>query len=173
MKAIVAFVCLALSYPIHAQSTKSTLITSNGTEVTLYADEFADRFEFTAPPVKIDGGGFALVGATKKKGVVSEIFIAGSIYYRGDWRFYNSAIFKGGETANAVFNDRNVVSCSGSRYGGGCSMREGFDITVSPAQLKKYAENGIIQIQLRSKSAYAQIISIPVNYFEAIKEVAK
>jgi hypothetical protein len=40
------------------------------------------------------------------------------------------------------------------------------------AQLQKYAENGVIPIQVRSESSHTAIFEIPAAYFAAVEEVA-
>lgn len=168
-----AFVCLSLASSAEAQSVKSIVIASNGTQLTLYSDDFAQRYEYTAPSIDFEGmGGFALVAKVVKAKVTLPLEIVGSIMYRGEWRRYSAAILKGGESVDASFNDKDVVSCSGSRYGG-CSLREGFSLKPTQAQIIKYSEGGVLQIQLRAAAGEAVLVSVPVAYIDAVNEVAK
>jgi hypothetical protein len=161
------------SAPADAQSVKSTIQAANGVEVTVHSDEFAARYEYTAPTIDFPNlGGFALVARTVRGKETTPIQVVGSIMYNGDWRRYHSAILKGGEEVQATFNDRDVVSCRGSRYSG-CSLREGFRLAPTDQQIKKYAEDGQLQIQLRAAAGEAMLVTIPVTYFEAVKEVAR
>lgn len=149
-------------------------MTPNGVVVTAYVDDLADKKQYTAPIINFPNlGGFALVAQVVRAGTVGPLEIVGSVMYRGDWRFYSSAILRGGAPVEAIFNDRKVVSCSGSRYSRGCSMREGFSIRPSAAQIAEFAQNGELQIQLRASQGEAVIVTIPTSYFEAVNQVAK
>lgn len=164
---------LLFSWPAVAQSEKSTRVASNGTEVTIYSDSFADRYEYSAPAIDLpDLGGYALVAKIVKGGVAGPLEIVGSIMYRGDWRYYSSAILRGGESVVATFDNRKVVSCSGSRYGG-CSLREGFRVLPTAAQIAKFGQNGAFDIQIRAQAGPAVIISVPLTYIAAVNEIAK
>ena len=156
-----------------ADSVKSQYTASNGVVVTVYRDDFADRTEYTAPSVDLPNlGGFALVAKVKTAGKAGPAYITGAVYYRGDWRFYNSAIARGGEALDAKFGDRNVGSCSGSRYGGGCSLNEGFRVYPTAEQLAKYTRSGVFEFQLRSSRGGDTVFSVPASYFSAVNEVA-
>lgn len=145
---------------------------SNGVIIKVNSDTFSDRYEYTAPVSRIEGGGFYIVASIKKGGVAGNVFITGSIFYDGDWRYYDKAVYRGGEVAPALFSGRKVVSCAGSRYGG-CTLSEGFQIEPTDAQIKENAENGFIPIQISASGIYPIILNIPLNYIEAVKEVGK
>jgi hypothetical protein len=162
------------STPTAAESIKSVVTATNGVEVTVYADEFAGRSEFTAPSISFPNlGGFALVARVSKNAVTRPLEIVGSIMYNGEWRYYNSAILRGGEIVDSTFNERKVGSCSGSRYSGGCSLNEGFTIRPTPAQVTKYSENGNLQIQMQAQSGASVLVTIPISYIAAVNEIAK
>jgi hypothetical protein len=164
---------VALASPAQAEGVKSTLSASNGVEVSLFADEFAGRYEYTAPTINFPNlSGFALVASVVQNGVAKPPEIVGSVMYNGEWRRYYSAILRGGESVDSTFNDRDVVSCRGSRYSG-CSLREGFALRPTKAQIAKYAVDGKLQIQLRAQAGDAVLVDIPVSYIDAISEVAK
>jgi hypothetical protein len=162
--------CIAA--PVSAEMKKSQLTASNGIVVDVNSDDFADRAEYTAPAIRFtpEGGGlaFALVAKIKKSGSVGPLMIQGGITYSGDWRFYDTAIFKGGDEANFHSMGRDVGSC---RYS--CTLSEDFSVDISPEDIRKHAENGIIAIQIRAKSTNTAILSIPVAYIDAINEVAR
>ncbi|HEU0135446.1 MAG TPA: hypothetical protein VFR28_11535 [Allosphingosinicella sp.] len=162
-----AAVTLALAAPASAESVKSEVMASNGVAVTVYADEFAARYEYTAPSVK-SGPCFALVARVKRGTETGSVNIQGSCIYSGSWRFYSSAIFKGGATAPFASTGRDVGSC---RYG--CTLTESFRIDLTPAQIKAHTENGIIAIQIRaSKTGDTHILEVPASYFAAVSEVS-
>jgi hypothetical protein len=156
-----------------AQSIKSEVLASNGVAVTLYSDSFAGRYEFSSPAINLpNNGGFLFVSRVVQGNEISAIRVVGSIMYSGEWRRYNSAIFRGGVEADGSFNDRDVVSCVGSRYSG-CSLREGFRITLTKEQIERHMLNGFLDIQVRAQSSDAITLSIPAAHFAAIVEVAK
>ena len=172
-RSLLAAVALVSAMPGSAQSVKSEITTSSGIAVTLHADEFAGRYEYSAPIVNIDNRSYAIVVAVVEDGKVGPIMIVGSIMYTGDWRRYQTAIFRGGEEVESSFNDRDVVTCRGSRYGG-CSLREGFRLMPTAAQIEKYATDGKLAIQVRAQSSDAMVMTIPVSHVAAIEEaVAK
>lgn len=172
-KTIIALFALFVSSPLAAQMIESRVTASNGVTVTLNSDEFAGRFEYTAPSIKFGNGqAFALVASIKEKGQAREPFITGSIMYSDrTWRMYNQAILRGGETVDAVFADRDVVSCRGSRYSG-CSYSEGFQLKPTAAQISKYAVDGFLAIQLKGSPGSELILEVPVEYLSAVKEVS-
>lgn len=158
--------------PLAAQSVKSEVPTSEGITVTAYKDDFAGRAEYTAPKIDFGGSSFALVALVVKNGNPSNIQIVGNIFYNGDWRYYNSAILRGGNEVESSFTDRNVVSCRGSRYSRGCSLSEGFTLMPTDAQIENFAVDGKVAIQIRAKRGEAVIVEIPVAYIRAVREAA-
>lgn len=161
------------SAPAIAQGVASTSVASNGVQVDVYSDDFANRYEYSAPVVKIEDG-FLLVATVKKGGVAPDPHITGTMMYSGDWRRYETALFRGGEVAKFTSTGRNVGRCSSSRYSRpSCSLNEGFRVDISAEDIKKHAQNGILAIQLRAQDTSTAIFEIPVSYFEAVKEVSK
>lgn len=156
-----------------AQSVKSTVTASNGVAVTVYADEFANRYEYTAPSITA-GDGFVLVATVKKAGVAPPPHLTGAFIYSGEWRRYNSAIFRGGSPAKFIEESRNVGRCSSSRYSRpSCTLTESFKIELTPTDIAKHAENGKVAIQVRAQDTSTTIIEVPVAYIDAVNEVAK
>lgn len=163
-----AAVVVAAASPATAESVKSEVTASNGVAVTVYADEFAARSEYTAPVIK-SGECFALVAQVKRGTETGAVHVQGSCLYKGGWRFYSSAIFKGGAEAPFTSTGREVGSC---RYG--CTLTEGFRIDLTPAQIKAHGENGLVAVQLRaSKTSDTNILEIPVSYLTAVTEVSE
>jgi hypothetical protein len=156
-----------------AQSVESHLTASNGVEVTLHSDDFADRYEYTGPTIffMAEGTGlrsFALVARIREGGVLSPLQIIGSIYYEGDWRRYSRAIFRGGDPADFSEAGREVVTCRG-----GCSYREGFQITLFAEDVTAHSENGYVLIQVRAAaSPDTALIQIPISQIDAVNEIA-
>lgn len=168
---VVAGIFLAVSVPSWAEQVKSTA--SNGVVIDVNGDDFAGRYEYTAPVIKLpDNSGFFLVAAIKKQGDAGRPFVTGSVYYTGDWRFYDQAVFRGGDRSEAIFTERKVLSCSGSRYGGSCSHSESFQITPTAAQVAKYAVGGYLDVQISAKGQGAIRISVPTDYLAAVAEVS-
>ena len=100
-------------------------------------------------------------------------YLTGFILYRGDWRRYYRATFRGGIEIRSAFDDREVVSCRNSRYSG-CSLREIFHIYPTARQIQEFASGGVLQIKLSAQSSSNEpIIEIPVSYFEAVRAVSK
>lgn len=163
---------LAVAAIFSAVAGESVTPASNGVNVTVNGDDFAARYEYSSPAIHISGdgnSGVVLVVAVKKGGQVGAVYLTGFVMYSDDWRRYSKAIFKGGEPAALREGGKDVVSCS-SRP---CSLSETFHIDVTEAQIKKYAEDGKLSIQLRGQSADNFIVDIPVAYLEAVKEISR
>lgn len=164
---------LAATAAVAVAATKSEVTASNGVAVTVYSDEFANRYEYSAPSIefKEDGessGSFALVAKISKGGAIGDAYVTGAVYYSGDWHRYASAVFRGGDTVKFTSTSRDVLSC---RYG--CSYSEGFRLDISKDEIAKHASDGVLAVQLRAQSSDTAIIQIPVSYFDAVNEVAK
>lgn len=162
---------LALAQPAHAEMTKTQYTAPNGVVVDVETDDFAGRREFASPAVefKPDGGGsgYAIVGRVFDSGKLRDLNVQGFITYSGDWRSYNTAIFKGGAAADFHSAGHDVGSCE---YG--CTLTENFVINITPEQARAHAENGVVAIQLRGSSANTAIMSIPVSYIDAVAQTA-
>lgn len=151
----------------------TTITAKNGVKISLHVDQFADRYEYSAPSIDFKlpnggGHGFVLVAAIKHAGNVTGPLIEGNVYYESDWRRYYQAIFKGGAAASFTNTDRSVVICDG----GNCTLSEGFRIEPTEQEIHKYASDGVLAIQVRSQNADAFILRIPVTYLDAIKVVS-
>lgn len=147
---------------------------SNSVAITISGDEFDGKTEYTSPAVRFDQFSFFLVATVKKNNnLPGPIFLGGTIFYNGDWRHYYAAKFRGGEVANGKFNDRDVVSCAGSKYNG-CALSEGFTIILTDEQILKYSQAGFLDLKLvASSSTEEPIIRVPVNYIDAVREVSR
>lgn len=171
---IIAGLWLASFSVTSTAADTSQVRASNGVIIDVNSDAFANRYEYTAPAIKFsedgssDGMSFALVAAIKKGGAPTRRYVTGAVYYRGEWHRYSSAVFKGGDPAPFVNTSRDVLSC---RYG--CSYTEGFNLDITPEQVAKYSEGGVLQVQLRALSSNTAIVSIPVSYFEAVSEASR
>lgn len=169
---IATLLATSMALPAHAQAVKSTTTASNGVEVTIYSDEFANRYEYTAPSIKIDDG-FVMVGTVKAGGTAAAANLSGAFVYAGEWRRYNSALFKGGDPAKFIEAGRNVGQCHSSRYSRpSCTLNESFKIEITPAELNKHAVDGKIAVQVRAQDTTATIIEVPIAYIDAVNEVA-
>src|SRR5688572_25706869 len=84
---------------------------SNGVVVQVKGDGFDGTLNYVAPTVVFDTTSFFNVAADTKNGQpTGSIFVVGEVNYRGDWRYYHAAQFRGGETALARFPDKEVES---------------------------------------------------------------
>jgi len=173
LKKMIFAVCLAAASPAFSQAQELHVTASNGIIVDVNADDFANRYEYSAPPIRFgpDSTSFALVARIKRAEGASPVHIEGVIYYRGDWRFYEQALYRGGGAATYRRVGGEVVSCSGSRYGG-CSLSESFHLDFTPAEVRAHAENGTLTVQLRARSGEPMMLDIPVSYIDAVTEVS-
>lgn len=158
---------LHIGGPAFAQPKETTVVASNGVSISINGDDFSGRYEYTAPSIKFDGG-FLLIARVKTSKGLGEVFGTGAFIYSGDWRRYNSAVFKGGEAVNFTAGEKSVGSCRG-----GCTLSEMFEVRLTDAQLKKYAVDGVVTIQVRAgATAQTAMIDIPVSHFVALREVS-
>lgn len=161
--------CVSVSQ-VHA--AKSVQTASNGVEISVNSDEFADRYEYAAPVINFgssrEDNGVVILARVKSSGNWTPVMIQGFIMYTGDWRHYSSAIFRGGEQANFDSMERKVVSCR-SRP---CRLSEGFSINLTLDQIERHTEDGELRIQLRGSGAQTFMIEIPEEYLQALLEVA-
>lgn len=81
------------------------------------------------------------------------------IRYRGDWRYYTSASFIGGEQKLLKALKREVIGCSGR---GSCILQETLGIEISEDALR--TGKGGINVRVNSKSGFANEIVIPQHY---------
>lgn len=163
----------AAATPAYAQAVKSTVTASNGIEVTVYSDDFANRYEYTAPTISV-GDAHVYVATVKKGGVAPAPYLTGFFMYSGEWRRYNSALYRGGDTATFIEAGRDVGSCRSSRYSRpSCTLTESFKIELSPAEIKTHSLDGKIALQIRAQDTSATIIEVPVAYLDAVNEVSK
>jgi hypothetical protein len=165
---------LLMASPAVAQMVKSKVTASNGVQVDVAVDDFAGRAEYSAPVVEFTpatggGSGIALVAKVRRSGALSPAGVQGFIMYSGEWQYYGTAVFKGGDPVSYTRLGGDVGSC---RYR--CTLTERYTIEVSAADIKKHAENGILPIQIRaSKTGNTALLQIPTSYFDAVNEVAR
>lgn len=169
------FVLVLTSVITGAHAAERNVTASNGINVSITGDDFDGKLEFTAPKLKIsdDEYSFLFVAIVKKTGQpAGSVQLAGSLYYDGDWRRYHEAKFRGGEVAKGDFNDRDVLSCRSSSSE--CTLREGFHVWLTDAQIQKYAVGAYIDLKFKaSKSSEEPVVSVPISYIEAVKEVSR
>jgi hypothetical protein len=180
MRWLSAVAALALLFEpgwLLADPVRSVVAASNSVDITVYSDDFAGRYEYSAPQVQFDAGGgnyivpsFFLVARIKTSSTLTPIELQGSIYYRGDWRYYESAIFKGGTSANYSSTGRDVVDCSGSSDN--CVLSEGFQIALTKPEIAKFQQSGVLEIQLRSRRDDTALLNVPISYIEAVEQVS-
>lgn len=164
----------ALLVTVPALAADTTVTAKNGIKVSVHSDQFADRYEYSAPSIDFklpngQGHGFVLVAAIKHAGKITGPLIEGYVYYEGDWRHYYRAIFKGGKKATFTNTAQKVVTCAG---GDDCTLSEGFMIEPTEEQVHKYASGGTLDFQVRSQNADNFILHIPVTYLQAVRSVS-
>lgn len=169
MRKLFLFSALLAATPLNAAETK--VMAANGVSVSVNGDDFAGRYEYVAPSIDISGGGVNgafFIAAIKKGSTPAMDSYQGFVMYSGEWRFYKSAVFRGGDPVKYTRTDGKVGSC---RYG--CTLTENFLIELTPAEITKYAVNGIVEIQVRAQNTQTFMLSIPVRYIDAVNEVKK
>lgn len=163
------FYCASIS---QAHAAESVQTASNGVEISVNSDEFADRYEYSAPMIRPRSAGednsAVMLARVKSSGKWTPVMIQGFIMYTGDWRRYSSAIFRGGEQANFDSMERKVVSCR-SRP---CTLSETFSINLTLHQIERHTADGELRIQLRGASAQTFMIEVPEEYLQALLELA-
>lgn len=172
----IAMISAALAMATHssqAASEKSEVVASNGVSVSVHADDFAGRHEYTAPAIEFtaeDGADVtALVALVRQDGKpVGTPYVAGFVAYSDDWRRYKRAVFRGGAEAPIIQTGNEVISCR-SRP---CRLLEGFSIRPTKADIEAHSVDGVLEIQVRSERSKNFIIRVPVSYFEAVIELA-
>jgi len=167
--ALAAFV-VSLPADASAQSLRSEVTTSNGVVVTVHSDEFANRYEYSAPQVRIDDG-LVLVGRLIRADTIEPVHIEGAfIYYSaGDWRYYDSALFRGGDPAEFISAGRDVGGCIPSL----CIYTERFRINLTPEDVATRGVDGKVAIQIRSGPTMATVLlEVPTSHFDAVMEVS-
>jgi hypothetical protein len=157
----------------HATAEESEVVASNGVSVSVNADDFAGRHEYTAPAIEFTGEGgadvTALVALVRQDGKpLGTPYVAGFVAYSDDWRHYKRAVFRGGAEAPIVPTGNEVISCR-SRP---CRLLEGFSIRPTKADIEAHSVDGMLEIQVRSERSKNFIIRVPVSYFEAVTELA-
>lgn len=171
---MLAALLTVIPLPAFAQMVKTYVTASNGVVISRNYDEFSGRTEYTAPTIDIktnygEGNGAIFVGKVKQNGILGKLLISGFVLYSGNWQLFNSAVFRGGESVDYTRTGGSVGSC---RYG--CTLTEDFVVNFTQDQIKRHAENGILSIQISaSKSGNKIVVDIPINYIDAINEVAK
>lgn len=157
-----------------AQMVESHVTASNGVVVDVNSDDFAGRAEYTSPSIKFkaaegSGSGSVLVAKIKKASALGPLIVDGFIVYSGDWQYFESAVYRGGDPVDFKRTGGEVGSC---RYG--CTLTESFRMNITPADVKKHAEGGVVIVQIRAtKNGNTALISIPASYLDAVQEVAK
>jgi len=122
--------------------------------------------------ISFGGGGNAMVAKIIRSDSAGGLTVQGFIHYRGEWRRYASAVYRGGDAADFTSTGRDVISCSGSRYGG-CSLSESFIIQLPSQAIEERAVDGKIDIQIRGDAgADNPIITIPLSHVIAVQEAS-
>ena len=174
MKYVILACALALmsALPAAAQMVETSVKASNGVSVSVNTDEFAGRYEYASPKIDLVDG-YALVAAVKTGTADTGVIVMGGFVYSGDWRFYDSAVFRGGAEAEYLEAGRTVGRCSASRYSNGCTLNEGFRVVLTPEQIQQYGNDGVVAVQIRSRrTTNVAMLQIPIAYLDAVREVS-
>jgi hypothetical protein len=70
--------------------------------------------------------------------------LSGFIFYRGDWRFYNSARLLGGRTLDLTPGSRDVVTCRSEP----CLLSEGFTAFLDDSAISEARRSGLLAVQI-------------------------
>lgn len=155
-----------------AQMVESKLTASNGVVITKNSDDFSQRYEYTSPRIETRSSQNALTSAIVAKvrdgKSLGDAVIQGFIIYFGEWKYFDSAVFKGGDAVNYTKTSGKVETCRN-----GCEFSERFVIHLSQADIAKHAESGAVPVQIRSQTGDTVLLSVPVSYVVAINEIAK
>jgi len=120
-----------------------------------------DRLEFMLAVKKNKTDG------TLKKGLLVKIN-----YTEPNWRFYESASFKGGEQAEFNSVNRKVLNCVAYKtLANRCDYSEIMSITLTDSFIENN-KNGF-SVRLDSQSPENNVITIPENYMAAFMELLK
>jgi hypothetical protein len=165
----IAIALLCCTAAATTKNVESEVHASNGIPVTISADDAAQRYEYTAPAITLsENRGFFLVAAVDHGGTKTPVMVSGTLMYRGDWRFYDQALFQGGEELPGTFDGRHAFSCASSQ---GCMRSENFKVEPTAAHIQKHAENGMLPVELRARGLNPVVIHVPVSHFDAVREV--
>jgi hypothetical protein len=169
---LMALGAVVVASPARAQSVRSEVTASNGVAVTVYADDFADRYEYSSPVINFPNlGGFMMVSRVKRAGTMTPVEVVGAIMYNGEWRFYTTALYRGGVAADYTREGGSVNTCAGSRYRG-CSLTEQFRLNFTAQDVAQHAENGVLPVQVRAQQGDPVMLEIPIAHIEAVTEVS-
>jgi hypothetical protein len=161
-----------LTAPANAEPVRSEVLASDTTKVTVYSDEFADRYEYTGPSVAVLARdrteGMVMVARKRAGGVSTPIYVTGFVMYPRDWRHYSTAVLRGGAALDFEKTGSDV-NC----YRSSCTLTESFRFQITPEQIAAHAVDGKISIQVRAQSTDTLMIHIPVNHFTAVEEVSR
>lgn len=164
---------LLIPVPALSQAERSEIEAANGRIVVQYSDDFANRHEYSVDLGKPRADnitiGSAILLVVRKGDEFAGPAIQGQVYYDGDWRYYHSAVFEGGDSATYVRAGSDVGSCS--RYGG-CSKVEDFTILFTPEEIEKHSASGVLRIQVRAKDSNVFFIDVPQEAIEALLQVS-
>lgn len=174
--ASIIFASLFISAP--AMAEKSIITASNGEKITVSVDDFNEKSEITSKAIDFgneaipDGNLSFFVVASRKNGAgpAEDVFVQGYVMYRDDWHNYNVATFRGGDRANASFNERKVATCVG---GDKCLLSERFTIHFDKDDIEKHARSGVLEIKPGCETSDQEpIVRIPLTTIDAVREVA-
>lgn len=162
-----------LAAPATSQIEPTEITAQNGQEVVLHSDEFADRHEYSIRLEKPEADnidiGSAILLVVRQGEKFAGPAIQGEIYYDGDWRYYQSAVFQGGTGAQYFRTGSDVGSCG--RYG--CSKIERFTVILTPEDIEAHSNDGVLKIQVRARDSNQFFLSVPVDTVEAILQVSE
>lgn len=84
------------------------------------------------------------------------------VSYVGNWRYYESASFVGGDTVKAAGVNRKVNFCQAS---GMCSHNEDIIINITPQQLVQAQGKGL-KFRVNSRQGINSELSVPAGYVD-------
>ena len=173
---VLAGIITIVTSPAFAQfpEGKSTAKASNGVSVTIQGDTFANRYSFVSPEISTKSEKrattFAYVTKLNNGDVKGDFAVIGFIIYTSQkWRYYNSALFRGGEAVDYVKLSSDVSNCSSA-----CIYTERFSVRMTQEQTEKYTVNGKVDFQIGTEAEDDKvIISVPTKFIDAVNEIGK
>lgn len=121
---------------------------------------------YQAPAIQLSGGGIIADGVSvylrsfedkKSKSMLHQAVVA--VTYSGEWRFYETTSFPGGETVIPTAVDRSLDRCSASS----CLYTETVIVSLQPGQLVGGSSSGL-KFRLNAQRSVGTEIFIPANY---------
>jgi hypothetical protein len=136
---------------------------SNGVPVKIVTDQFMGQQQFYSPFIKTWGMAQVAASKTAQEGLTGPYLLG-----RAPLRTRSvDAVYQGGDAADIHVVNVELTGCRAY-----CSYYVTFRVNVSDKDLSAHAQNGELPIRIQSGDGQTFVISTPVKYFDAVREVA-